>query len=269
MSVEKSLIQFILDLLKDPKALAEFKEDPHGMLAQCGLSEVSADDVRDALVLAQDNDDVSFDRDYNTGGGHGGGHHHTPPPPPVHHGEDPVKYIDKYVTNNHYTYNVDDRDTIIDNSVNQNVDTGGGDFNQSIDTKTTVASGDGAVAVGGDNNAPVTTGDHNVVGDDNQVVSGDDNTTSFGSGSAYKTGDISADHGGAASLGGNATGSNDATDSFNKTHNESHSSVDIDDSYNADSSQHTETHVDDHSTTHTDVLSHNDVSADVNLPIGL
>ncbi|MBN9801225.1 MAG: IniB N-terminal domain-containing protein [Actinomycetota bacterium] len=261
MSVEKSLIQFILDLLKDPKALAEFKEDPHGMLAQCGLSEVSADDVRDALVLAQDNDDVSFDRDYNTGGGHGGGHHHTPPPPPVHHGEDPVKYIDKYVTNNHYTYNVDDRDTIIDNSVNQNVDTGGGDFNQSIDTKTTVASGDGAVAVGGDNNAPVTTGDHNVVGDDNQVVSGDDNTSAFGSGSAYDTGDISADKGGAVSLGDNATGSNDASGSFNDTRTETNTTVDIDDSYNTDDSQYTETNTDDHS--HTDVLSHNDANADL------
>ena len=261
MSVEKSLIQFILDLLKDPKALAEFKEDPQGMLAQCGLSEVSADDVRDALVLAQDNDDVSFDRDYNTGGN--GGHHHTPPPPPVHAGEDPVKYIDKYVTNNHYTYNVDDRDTIIDNSVNQNIDTGGGDFDQTIDTKTTVASGDGAVAVGGDNNAPVTTGDDNVVGDDNQVVSGDDNTTSFGSGSAYSTGDISADKGGAVSLGGEATGSNDASGSFNDTRNESHVSTDIDDSYNTDNSQYAETQTDNHS--HTDVLSHNDVSADVAL----
>ncbi len=263
MSVEKSLIQFILDLLKDPKALAEFKEDPHGVLAQCGLSEVSADDVRDALVLAQDNDDVSFDRDYNTGGGHGG-HHHTPPPPPVHHGEDPVKYIDKYVTNNHYTYNVDDRDTIVDNSVNQNIDTGGGDFKQSIDTKSVVASGDGSVAAGDDiRDSTVTTGHDNIVGDDNNVVKGDDNTTAFGSGSATKTGDISADHGGAAAVGGTATGSNDATDSFNKTHTETHTSTDIDDSFNTDASQHTDTDVDNHS--HTDVLSHNDVSTDVHV----
>ncbi|MEJ8281765.1 IniB N-terminal domain-containing protein [Pseudonocardia spirodelae] len=260
MSVEKSLLQFILDLLKDPKLAAEFSKDPQGVLSQCGLSDVSAEDVRDAIVLAQDNDDVSFDRDYNTGGGHHG--HHTPPPP-VHHGEDPVKYLDKYVTNNHYTYNVDDRDTIVDNSINQNIDTGGGDFRQDIDTKSTVASGDGAVAVGGDNNAPVTTGDHNVVGEDNQVVSGDDNTTSFGSGSAYNTGDIDADHGGAVSLGEDATGSNDASGSFNDTHTEVNTSTDVDDSYNTDSSSYAETNVDNHS--HTDVLSHNDVSADVAL----
>ena len=261
MSVEKSLIQFILDLLKDPKALAEFKEDPHGMLAQCGLSEVSADDVRDALVLAQDNDDVSFDRDYNTGGGHGGHGHHTPPPPPVHHGEDPVKYIDKYVTNNHYTTNIDDRDTIIDNSVNQNIDTGGGDFDQTIDIRSTSASGDGAVAVGGDNNAPVTTGNGNVVGEGNQVVSGDGNTTAFGEGSAYNTGDISASKGGAVSLGGEANGSHDATDSFNKTWSESNDSVEIHDSGNVDSSVDTVTNTDDNS--HTDIASHNDVDLSV------
>ncbi|NIB30659.1 hypothetical protein HBB16_01220 [Pseudonocardia sp. MCCB 268] len=37
------------------------------------------------------------------------------------------------MTNNHYTYNVDDRDTIADNSINQNIDTGGGDFNRHRD----------------------------------------------------------------------------------------------------------------------------------------
>ena len=73
MSAEKSLIEFILDLLRYPEKLAEFKDDPQGALASCGLSEVSAEDVHDAIVLAQDNDDVSFDRDYNTGGGSSGG----------------------------------------------------------------------------------------------------------------------------------------------------------------------------------------------------
>ncbi|ALE75596.1 MULTISPECIES: IniB N-terminal domain-containing protein [unclassified Pseudonocardia] len=269
MSAEKSLIQFILDLLKDPKLLAEFKDDPQGLLAQCGLSEVSADDVRDAIVLAQDNDDVSFDRSYNTGGsGHSGGGHHTPPPPPVEHGEDPVKYLDKYVTNNHYTYNVDDRDTIVDNSINQNIDTGGGDFRQDIETNSVVASGDGSVAAGRDiSDSTITTGDDNVVGDGNNVVKGDDNTIAFGDGDATTVGDVSADDGSAVAVGGNASGSHDATGSFNETETNTSTSTDVSDSYNQDFSQDNDTSVVDNSETHNDLLSHNDVNANLAVDI--
>ncbi|MBC3194611.1 hypothetical protein H7X46_26530 [Pseudonocardia sp. C8] len=261
MSAEKSLIQFILDLLRDPQLLAEFKEDPHGVLASCGLSEASAEDVRDAIVLVQDNDEVSFDRDYNTGGGH-----HAPPPPVEHPkpGEDPAEYIERYVTNNHYTYNVDDRDTIVDNSINQNIDTGGGDFNQDIETNSVVASGDGAVAAGDDiEDSTVTTGDDNVVGDDNDVVRGDDNTVAFGDGDATSTGDIAADDGSAASVGGNAAGSHDASGSFNDTENTTTTTTDVSDSHNVDSSEDNDVSVTDNSETVTHDQSHNDTSLDV------
>ena len=276
MSAEKSLIEFILDLLRDPEKLAEFKENPHGMLASCGLSEVSADDVRDAIVLAQDNDDVSFDRNYSTGsdkgGDHGGGGHHAPPPPVEHPkpGQDPVEYIDKYVTNNHYTYNVDDRDTIVDNSINQNIDTGGGDFRQDIDTNSVVASGDGAVAAGRDiSDSTITTGDDNIVGDGNNVVDGDDNTAAFGSGSAYDVGDVSADDGAGIAFDGNASGNRSMENSNNtdETTTTNETSTSYEDSFNEQTDNSQSTVAED--SYNTDVLSNNelDVSADAEVSL--
>ena len=104
-----------------------------------------------------------------------------------------MQYLNTYVTNNY----IDDRDTTVDNSVNQQIDTHGGNFDQDIDVHSTVASGDGAVAAGGDiDHSTITTGDHNqvgdgnvagngnVVGDHNQAVTGDRDTTSFGHGDA-------------------------------------------------------------------------------------
>ncbi|NWJ69365.1 hypothetical protein [Pseudonocardia alni] len=260
-----SLIDFIKLLLGNGSESIQvrdwFNDNPNAVLQHYGLSELSPEDVRDALVIAQDNDTVSFDRHYDTGfnwGGDKGGWSEGKG-----HGDHGHKaaasHENVHVKDVWHTENIDDRDTIVDNSVNQHIDTHGGDFDQDIDIRSTSASGDGAVAVGGDNNAPVTTGNGNVVGDGNQVVSGNGNTTAFGQGSAYNTGDISADKGGAVSLGGNATGSHDADGSFNKTWNESHQSTDISDSYNTDSSTETHTSVDNNSHTHTDIGSHNDL----------
>jgi hypothetical protein len=263
---DKSLIQFILDLLRDPEKLAEFKDDPKGAMSACGLSAVSPEDVHDALVLAQDNDDVGFDREYHTGGNHVAGASTPPPPPPAHHGDHDagVKYLDKYITNNYVTNNIDDRDTIIDQSVNQHIDTGGGDFEQSIDNHSVNATGDGSVAAGGDiKDSTITTGDKNVVGDDNKVVNGHDNTTAFGEGSAVR--DVSVKDGSAFSVNGDASGDSSTNDSYNKTHTEDNDTTKIHDSYNQHTDNSSETHVDDHS--HNDFLSHNDVNVDAHLPV--
>ena len=103
MDAANNLIELILRLLKDPAALAEFQENPDAVLAACGASDVSAEDVHDALVLASDDDDD------NNGGHH---NHHVPPPPHPRPGESDhdatVRYIKEYVTNNY----VDDRDTV-------------------------------------------------------------------------------------------------------------------------------------------------------------
>jgi hypothetical protein len=218
MTTSTSLIDFLLNLLRDPEALAAFQEDSNGYLASCGIENLSPGDVHDALVLLQDNQDADFSRDYNTGGNSVAVH--TPPPVHHDHGDDheaAIEYLNTYITNNY----VDDRDTIVDNSVNQQIDTGGGDFDQDIDIDSTVASGDGAVAAGDDiEGSTIVTGsdnqvgdgnvrgDANVVGDDNQAVTGHDNTTSFGEGDATSTdvgGDVTVGEGGGFASGGDAT----------------------------------------------------------------
>ena len=241
MDAANNLIELILRLLKDPAALAEFQENPDAVLAACGASDVSAEDVHDALVLASDDDD-----DNNNGGHH---NHHVPPPPHPRPGESDhdatVRYIKEYVTNNY----VDDRDTSVDNSVNQQIDTGGGDLDQDIRTSSSTASGDGAVAAGGDiRNSTVTSGDGNQIGENNirgdgnvqgegnDVVSGDHNTTAFGSGAANSAdiGHASVSGGGALSVAGDALGDQQNTDSHNVQDTSNYTEVGVDDSFNVE-----------------------------------
>jgi hypothetical protein len=230
-----SLYELILNLLRDPKALEDFRDDPDAYLASCG--DFSADDVKDAIELIRDSDD---DDGHS---GRDGGHpvHVAPPsnPPEPRDGETEheaaVRYLNTYVTNNY----IDDRDTITDNSINQQIDNRGGVFDQDIDVDSNVASGDGAVAadditdsnvVTGDDNVVGDgniTGDDNVVGEGNEVVQGDDNTTSFGDGDATSTdigGDVTIGEGGGFASGGDVD--------IDNTDN----SVDISDSGNVDSS---------------------------------
>ncbi|MCE0765367.1 IniB N-terminal domain-containing protein [Pseudonocardia kujensis] len=273
-----TLLEFLLKLIgNDEESLElqqDFRENPYETLRDAGLEDLTAEDVHDALVLIQDNDTASFDRNYDTGSNHlvaaaaaphhGGGHHEG-----GHDGhKGAVDYINRYVTNNY----VDDRDTIVDNSVNQHIDTDGGDFRQTIDTDVVTASGDGAVAAGGDiEDSVVTTGDDNIVGDDNNVVEGDGNTTAFGTGNANSASfeDVSVDEGGALSVGGSATGDHDVSDSYNSVSNETNTSVDIEDSYNQSSEVSVSEETNSYSETNTDidtetnVLSNNEVDVEV------
>ena len=249
MAETLSLLEFIQKLFTDDELRDLFRENPDQALADNGLSDLSEADVRDALVLVDDSQTADFSRNYDTGGnsidfsdanfgsrnsydgddddddddGGGGGHQAA------------VEHLSRFITNNF----VDDRDTTVDNSINQQIDTDGGDFDQDIDVDSNVASGDGAVAadditdsnvVTGDDNVVGdgnVTGDDNVIGDDNQVVSGDGNTTSFGEGDATSTdigGDLTVGAGGGFSTGGDTTIDN------------SDNSVDIEDSFNTDNS---------------------------------
>ena len=273
MDAANNLIELILRLLKDPAALAEFQENPDAVLAACGASDVSAEDVHDALVLASDDDD-------DDNGGHH--NHHVPPPPHPRPGESDhdatVRYIKEYVTNNY----VDDRDTSVDNSVNQQIDTGGGDLDQDIRTSSSTASGDGAVAAGGDiRNSTVTSGDGNQIGENNirgdgnvqgegnDVVSGDHNTTAFGSGAANSAdiGHASVSGGGALSVAGDATGDQGNFDSHNVAEATNTTDVDVDGSFNTENTTESgshntsETHLstDSNNVEENHVLSHNDV----------
>jgi hypothetical protein len=245
MTTSTSLLELLLNLLRDPSALAAYRDDPEGFLSSCG--DVSPEDIREALVLLQDNQDADFGRDYNTGGNH----IHVPPPPPAPRPEPgesdheaAVRYLNEYVTTNY----IDDRDTIVDNSVNQQIDTDGGDFDQDIDVDSTVASGDGAVAAGDDiEDSEIVTGDDNVVGDDNvtgddnitgdgnQAVIGDDNTTAFGDGDATSAeidGDVTVDDGSSLAVGGGSSVDNtDNSDDDTYTDNSDNS---VEDSFNTE-----------------------------------
>jgi hypothetical protein len=235
MTASTSLFELLLNLLRDPSALTAYREDPEGFLSDCG--DVSPADIREALLLIQDSQEADFGRDHNTGGNH----IQIPPPPAApepqpgeSNHEAAARYLDSYVTNNY----IDDRDTTVDNSVNQQIDTGGGDFDQDIDVDSTVASGDDSVAAGDDiEDSENDSGDDEddderdgdesdedgdtVTGDDNESVQGDDNTTSFGDGDTTSTeidGDVNVGEGGAFAAGGDATVDNSdssTNDSFN------------------------------------------------------
>jgi hypothetical protein len=199
MATTTSLLDWLLNLLRDPSQQAAFQADPQGYAADHGFDNLSAADVHDGLCLISDNQSSSWNN-------RGGEHVHYPPPHHYDHGEDGGHYLRSYITNN---YNIDERSTNIDDSIHQHVDTHGGDFNQEIHNDPVVASGDGAVAAGHDiRDSKLTTGDRNVVGDNNHAVTGNDNTTAFGSGNATHA---TLDHasfgdGAAASIGGNADG---------------------------------------------------------------
>jgi hypothetical protein len=271
MATEASnLIDLILRLLKDPAALAEFEKNPDAVLASCGATHVSPEDVHDALVLANDDDDDDDDgkHDKHDNGGH---HHHVPPPPHPHSGESShdaaVRYIKEYVTNNYG----DDRDTNVDNSVNQQIHTDGGDVDQFIRTTSSTASGDGAVSAGGDiRDSAITSGDGNQIGDDNirgdgnvagdgnHVVSGDHNTTAFGTGDANNSSIShgSIDGGSALSVGGTADGDQHNTDNHAVSDTDFSNRLDVDGSFNEHDETTTGSHNHGDATFATD--SHND-----------
>jgi hypothetical protein len=273
MAETLSLYEFIQKLFTDGELRALFSRDPDQALEEHGLSNLSEDDVQDALVLVDDSQTADFSRNYDTGGnsidfshadfgshnrdggrdhddddhdGDGGGHKAA------------VEHLSRFITNNF----IDDRDTITDNSINQQIDNRGGIFDQDIDIDSNVASGDGAVAadditdsnvVTGDDNVVGDgniTGDGNVVGDDNEVVQGDGNTTSFGDGDATSTdigGDVTIGAGGGFASGGdvdidNTDNSTDIRDSFNEDNSTNDSfNTEIEDSFQDNS----ETDIDD------------------------
>ncbi|WP_222595703.1 IniB N-terminal domain-containing protein, partial [Pseudonocardia asaccharolytica] len=89
MAESISLLDFLLKLIGNDSESIQlrdwFAEDPDAALAHYGLTDLSAEDVHDALVLIEDNQTASFDREFSTGGNH---IQLPPPPAPVHHGGD-------------------------------------------------------------------------------------------------------------------------------------------------------------------------------------
>jgi hypothetical protein len=220
MSEHKTLLQFLLDLLHDRQALADFREDPQGALHAAGLQNVCADDIRDLLPVvlekvdpekaARYEDDCDHGRDHDDAPkhhGHDGHHRDHGPDHDDHKWHDHDNEIDKVVTHLNYVtnnYAFDSHDTIYNTN---NVTKIWADHGAKVDvTNDTHNVGAGGVSVEGDNNAPVATGGHNQIGDGNEQ-SGDGSTTAFGAGSALShvgTGDGGAINTGTGSASGNA-----------------------------------------------------------------
>jgi hypothetical protein len=304
MSESKTLLQFLLDLLNNREALAEFRDDPHAALQSAGLHNVSVDDVKELLPVvlekvdpakcAQYEDDLDSgrchddapkhhdhdrdhdqDQDQDQGGRHWGqhgGHDNGWDDDHDRSHQHQDSEIDKVITHLNYVtnnYSYDSHDTVFNTN---NITTVWANHSTVDVNNETHNVGASAVSVEGDNNAPIATGGHNVVGDHNQV-SGDGSTTSFGSGSALSH--VGTGDGGAISVGGPASGnsehanfqnfgagnltaathapatsvtsdSHNVTDSQNHTSNDSHNLTDSqnhgsfnpDNSVNTDASNH-------------------------------
>jgi hypothetical protein len=291
-----SLLEFLRSLIFDDQAREAFQENPEQALDDAGLGHLSAEDVSDALVMMQDDSqDADFSREYNTGGNE----INIAAPQPVEHGDDgdsesAVEYISKYITNNYVT---NEGDTITDNSINQQIDTGGGDFDQNIDIDSTVASGDGAVAAGDDiEDSTITTGNDNTIGDNNiegdgnasisgdgnSAVIGNGNTTGFGDGDVSSTeidGNVNVDDGSSFAIGGSSSvdnsnyedndtsidaSDNSTNDSFNETSDWQDNSVSEDnDSYSNYEDSSDNSYREDNDSTSTD--DHSSVDSDVSI----
>lgn len=97
------IIDFLLDLLRDADARAAFEHDPHAALADAGLQDVTAHDVRDARLLLADSGAAQP---------HGTAPHHAG-------GDDPIREIRHTAQHFHAvpgaapapTISIDDRDT--------------------------------------------------------------------------------------------------------------------------------------------------------------
>jgi hypothetical protein len=210
----KTLLEFLLDLLNDKDALADFRDDPHTALRDAGLGDCTVDDIKELLPVvlekvdaekcARYEDDCDDDKCWDAEPKHDDHHehHHKPvdcddegrPAPHCSPTDQVVAHLN-YVTNN---YSYDSHDTFVEN--NNITKIWAGDDAEIDVTNNNVTAGSDGVAVGGDNNGEIVDGDGNVVGDDNQV-SGQGSTTAFGLGSATSTGDIDASDHGAVSVG--------------------------------------------------------------------
>jgi hypothetical protein len=174
MTMTQTLLEFILNLLRDSDAKAAFIADPDRALADAGLSEVCGEDIADAMSYVAEYHPVTLvaPREYNLGNSavtqHASSHQpdHDERPEGYHPGPHatPVQQLE-YITNN-YAY-TDSHDTLIDKSVNQSI-WNQGVLNQRFDDHSVTAT-DHSVAAGRDIDGNVANGDHDVIGDGNSV----------------------------------------------------------------------------------------------------
>lgn len=219
MTTAPSLLEFILNLLRDSDAKAAFIANPDQALADAGLSDVCCEDVSDAMSYVAEYHPVSFvgNREYHLGNTNLSQHTDGDGPD---HGYRPDLHASavhqlEYITTN-YAY-TDSHDTVIDKSVNQNI-WNQGTLAQRFDDHSVTAT-DHSMAAGRDITGDLANGNGNVVGEGNSVGNATHYDDHFDDHSLRDSfnGDNIADHGGIAGHDndGNATdphNSNVATD---------------------------------------------------------
>jgi hypothetical protein len=230
------LIDLILRLLGDKKALEEFQNNPHGVLTDAGLGDLCGVDVAQAAPLVLDKQSVQPRGDGSDNGA-------AAATPPVHPGpgeteiDVAIKHI-QHITK-HYVSN--DNDTV-DNSVNQSIwNSGELDLHQVFDNDPTVANGDGSLAAGDDiegtittgNNNTVVSGDDNVVGDGNAV--GEGNLVNNGNNNATGDGNVTGSFGDGATVATNSSLADSSTNGSYNTDNSTDVDVDVEESFNDNS----------------------------------
>ncbi|WP_375385883.1 IniB N-terminal domain-containing protein [uncultured Microbacterium sp.] len=168
-TVADALIEFILSLLRDPELRAEFAKDPDAVLAQRGLDHASVADVQSVAPVIIERTQVVQVPVVIT-------HAAAAAAAPVeqHHSNPVVREIQQVT--NHFAW-VDDRDTIIDQSVNQNI-WAQGDVTQTFDNEAVTASGDHAIAGAGDVHVDKTTDQSTTITAGDDVNVGNDTTVS-------------------------------------------------------------------------------------------
>ena len=134
-TIADALIAFILSLLRDPDAAEKFTDDPHGAMAENGVQGASLADVRDVKPVIFDHPQVEPK---------------PPAPSAPASAAEPDQVVNEIVRILNQFTTVDARSTIVDQSVNQNIWTDGGDVTQLFDQEAVIASGDHAVAAGDD-----------------------------------------------------------------------------------------------------------------------
>lgn len=209
-TIAEALIEFILSLLRDPRAAAEFEANPDRALARAGLGDVCAADVRQVLPVVVDRPEVVV-KTVPVYVSHPGGHPH-PAPKPVVKDPDVVKHIQNIANN----YQIDNRSTIVDQSVNQNI-WAEGDVTQIFDQEAVLAIGDQSVAAGDNalldqSDTTVTMGDVAIGNTDTDVTVRD----SFNDSSTDVVAEVETD----------------VEDSFNDSSTTSDTDVTVTDSYN-------------------------------------
>lgn len=135
-TIADALIAFILSLLRDPNAAEQFIDDPESAMAQHGVQGACLADVRAVKPIIVDDPQVE------------------PKPPSVLGSTvEPNEVVRELVQIMNQFTTVDARSTVVDQSVNQNIWTEGGDLTQVFDQEAVIAAGDQAIAAGNDVNA--------------------------------------------------------------------------------------------------------------------